>query len=197
MKRTITIPISALLLFILSACNNNSNTISVAELTEREVAILDSTSNHSFVFDFNLDKEYKEVTVWIEKYESGNLVEDKIGEFTTNVEDDGTMIFTTAKTNPTQFNIAINSKEGGGSVNAYDQNTNNLDDRANVQSYFKGENISIEEEIVLGSICYPKDRNMNSLSSDFYEDVDGHLNELEKYDVVYLFKADFIKWEFV
>ncbi|MFJ8235438.1 hypothetical protein ACIQ34_06755 [Ureibacillus sp. NPDC094379] len=201
MKRTLTILISALLLFILSACDdNNSNTISVAELTDRENAILSSSSVGSFVFDFNIDKEYKEVTVWIEKYESGNLVEDKIGELTTQVEGDGSIIFTTSKTNYSQkqptFNIAISSKEGVSfvsSISAFDQNSNSLDDMSSVMGPFPKENTFIEGEVVLGSICYSKDGIMNSLTADFYQDVDGHINELEKYDVVYLFKADFIK----
>lgn len=198
MKRTITILISALLLFILSACDdNNSNTISVAELTDRENAILSSSSAQSFVYDFKIDKEYKEVTVWIEKYESGNLVEDKIGELTTRVVGDGSIISTTSKTNSSQkqstFNIAISSKEGVSSISAFDQNSNSLDDMASVWGNFPGENIFIEGEVVLGSICYSNDGRMNSLTADFYQNVDGHFNELEKYDVVYLLKADFIK----
>ena len=196
MKRTLTILISALLIFILSACDdNNSNTISVAELTDRENAILSSSSDNSFVFDFNIDKEYKEVTVWLEKYESGNLVEDKIGDLTVQVEGDGSIIFTTSKTNNSQkqptFNMAISSKERVSSINAFDQNSNSLDDMSSVWS--PRENTLIESEVVLGSICYSKDGNMNSLTDEFYEDVDGHMNELEKYDVVYLLKAEFIK----
>jgi len=200
MKRTLTILISALLLFILSACEgNNSNTISVAELTDRENAILSSSSGGSFVFDFNIDKEYEEVTVWIEKYELGNLVEDKISDLTMQVEGDGSIIFTTSKTNYIQeqptFNIAISSKGGVSSESAFDPNLNglDLDDMSSVWAPFQRENTFIEGEVVLGSICYSKDGIMNSLTADFYQDVDGHINELEKYDVVYLLKADFIK----
>ena len=58
---------------------------------------------------------------------------------------------------------------------------------------FPGENIFIEGEKVLGSICYSNGIRMDSLNDNFYQDVDGNINELEKYDVVYRFKADFIK----
>mgnify|MGYP003449052700 FL=1 len=51
---------------------SNKNTISVAALTDRENAILSSITDRSFVYAFNTAKEYKEVTVWIERYESGN-----------------------------------------------------------------------------------------------------------------------------
>lgn len=204
MKRTLTILASALLLFILSACNDsntNSNTISVAELTERENAILSSSSNISFVFDFNIDKEYKEVTVWIEKYELGNLVENKLSELTMQVEGDGSIIITNPKTTYSQnqpiFNSAISSKEGVSTISAFDPNSNGLDDMSSVWGPFPKKRNIIEGELVLGSICYSKAGIMKSLTADFYQDVDGHINELEKYDVVYLFKAEFIKWKFV
>lgn len=58
---------------------------------------------------------------------------------------------------------------------------------------FPGEDILIEGEMVLGSICYSNGTQIDTLNSDFYQDVDGHINELEKYDVVYLLKADFMK----
>ena len=198
MKRTLTILLSALLLFILSACDDsNSNTVSVAELTDRERTILLSSSDKSFVFDFNINKEYKEVTVWIEKYESGNLVEDKIADLTAQVDGDGSIIFTTPKLNDNQkqttFNIGISGKDGDSSSSAFDPKSNEVDDMSSVWGYFAGENTIIEGETVLASICYSNDGRMNSLSADFYQDVAGHINELEKYDVVYLFKADFIK----
>jgi len=199
MKRTLTILASALLLFILSACddsNSNSNTISVSELTDRENAILSSSSDKSIVFDFNIDKEYKEVTVWIEKYEFGNLVEDKLSELTMQVEGDGSIILTTPKISYSQnqpiFKSAISSKEGVSTRSAFDPNSDGLDDMSSVWGPFPTENTIIEGEVVLGSICYSNDGRMNSLSADFYQDVEGHINELEKYDVVYLFKADFI-----
>lgn len=34
---------------------------------------------------------------------------------------------------------------------------------------------------------------MSSLTNDFYDDVAGHMNELEEYDVAYLLKAEFVK----
>ena len=199
MKRTATVLISALLFLIVSACDDssNTNTISVAELTDRENAILSSSTDQSFVYDFSTDKEYKEVTVWIEKYESGNLVEGKIGELMTQVEGEGSIIFTTSKTDPGQkqltFNIAVGDKEGFSSVSANDGNSIDLDDMSSVWGSLRGDNTSIEGEVVLGNICYSNNQIMNSLTAEFYEDVNGHINEIEKYDVVYLLKADFHK----
>lgn len=133
MKKIITLLISA---FILSACgDHNLNTISVAKLTDRENAILSISSEQSFVYDFKTDK-HKEVTVWIEKYESGNLVEDHIGELTARLVGDGSIIFTSSITNASQqqptFNIAISGKKGVSSISALDSNAKDLHEMPSV-----------------------------------------------------------------
>lgn len=59
---------------------------------------------------------------------------------------------------------------------------------------FEGEKTFNEGEVVLGNICYSSDENgMSSLTNDFYDDVEAHMNELEEYEVVYLLKAEFVK----
>jgi hypothetical protein len=201
MKRLFAILMLALLVFTLSACDNNntkSNTISVVELTEKENAILSTTSDKSFVFDFNIDSEYKEVSVWIEKYESGDLVDDKLSHITTQVEDNGSIIFATPKTDYNEkqktFNIGISSNGGTASISGYDTNSDGLDNMSSVWSNFQGEKTSIEGEVVLASICFSNDKNdMSSLTTNFYEDIEGHMYELEKYDIAYLLKTEFIK----
>ncbi|UOQ48715.1 hypothetical protein MUN88_00695 [Gracilibacillus caseinilyticus] len=62
------------------------------ELTEREEAILSITSDQSYVFDFDVDNKYKEVVVWVEKYETGKLANDKIIDFKTVIENNGSII---------------------------------------------------------------------------------------------------------
>lgn len=105
--------------FVLSlvACNDvnsnlKTNTVSEAKLTEREKVILSSTADKSFVFDFNVDDKYKDVAVWVEKYESGHLV-GKVNRISTEIKNKGTIIFTTSKTteesNQALFTISINS----------------------------------------------------------------------------------------
>jgi hypothetical protein len=110
---------TAMLVFTLGACSNEavskSNTVSVDKLSEKENAILSTTLDRSFVFDFNIDNENKEVRVWIEKYESGVLVEDKISDLTSMVKKTGYIIFTTSKKVESQkhdtFNIGISSND--------------------------------------------------------------------------------------
>lgn len=200
MKRLYAILILALMVFALNACDNSNstNTISVVELTEREDAILSTTSDKSFVFDFNIDNAHKEVSVWTEKYESGELVDDKLSHITTEVEESGSIIFATSKTNEKEiqstFNIGIESNGGTYSISNFDTNSKVLDNMSSVWGNFQGEETSNQGEIVLANICYSEDENtMSSLSTDFYEDPEGHMDELEEYDVVYLLKAEFIK----
>jgi hypothetical protein len=70
-----------------------------------------TTSDQSFVFDFNIDSEYKEVAVWIGKYESGELVDDELSHISTQVEGNGSIIFASSKTNDIEqqqsYNIGI------------------------------------------------------------------------------------------
>lgn len=198
MKRLLTLV--ALLVFVLGACANHNaktNTISAVELTEREHAILTTTSAKSFVFDFNIDSDYKEVSVWVEKYESGKLVNDAISSLITEVEGNGSIIF--AISNPDDsgskqtFNIGISDNEGIGSVSNYETTSDDLDAMASVWNNIEGKNNSIDGELLLANIGYSIGGSMSSLSTDFYEDFEAHLNELEKYDVAYLLKAEFKK----
>ncbi|MCM3711113.1 hypothetical protein [Sporosarcina luteola] len=196
MKRLIIIV--ALLVVVLSACatnDANSNTISAVELTERENAILSTTSDYSFVFDFNVESEYEEVTVWIEKYELGKLVNDRMSSITSQVEEKGSIIFTSSKAvgSPKQstFNIGISSNSSIGSSTR--TNTDDLDAMSSVWGNIQGESNSVEGVLVLASICYSSDGHMSSLNPGFYKNVDDHMNKLEEYEVVYLLKAEFNK----
>lgn len=191
--------IVALSICMLSACVNTdsqSNTISTVELSERENAILTTTSDKSFVFDFDIDDEYKKLSVWVEKYEIGKLVDDKISSIITSVEERGSIIFATSNADRSRniqtFNIGITGNDGAGSISGYDEDAANLDKMSSVWGDFPEEKKPIEGKIVLAAICYSSDESgISSLSTDFYKDAEGHMTELEKYDVVYLVKAEF------
>lgn len=184
----------AIFVIVLGACNSKSNlnTISIAELTEREIGIFSTVADNSFVFDFNIDKEYEEISVWIEKYEFGALVESKLSHITTEVEQEGSIIFATSKNEKQNvINIGINGNGGTASISGFD---NDLEEMASVWGNFEGKKILNEDEVVLANICYSSDENgMSSLTNDFYDDVEAHVNELEEYDVAYLLKAEFVK----
>ncbi|WP_163527206.1 hypothetical protein [Halobacillus ihumii] len=192
MRKLFGVLIFALMIFVLGACSSNSkaNTISAADLSERESAILSTASEHSFVFDFHLASESKKVSVWIEKYKDGELVDDKLNKLSLMAEGNGAIIFTTPKEKGEEkkrtFNIGISSNGSTGSTVRLD---NDVDQKLSFSGSFKINEKSVEEEeAVLAGIIYSEDKKDTiSLRSSFYEDP----SELQKYDVVYLFKAEF------
>lgn len=197
MKKLFVLLLLGLLSLVLVACSQKdmeSNTIATSELTEREKAILSTTSDKSFVFDFNIDSEYEEITVWVEKFESGNLVDDGLGHITTQAGENGSIIFTTSKNDNEKqniFNIGISTDESTSSIIISDTA---LEEMASVWNHIPEEKSLDNGEVVLANICYSDDENgMQSLTTNFYDDVDGHMDELAEYDVVYLLKAEFLK----
>lgn len=186
--------------FVLSACDSDSsntkadtNTISSTDLSKMEKAILSTTSDDSFVFNFNIDNKYNEMSVQIEKYKKGDLVDDKLTQISLEVSDGkGAIIITSQKDNaevnhPT-FNIGINSGGSTGSTSVLD---NDVDNKKGATGSFQENEISIEDgEAVLAGIVISKNENTSmSFRSNFYEES----SEMEKYDVVYLFIAKLIK----
>lgn len=196
MKRLFTLV--ALLMFVVSGCANSTNMISASELTEGENAILSTTSDKSFVFDFQVDSEHTEITVWIEKYESGKLIDKEVSSLTTDVKNrNGSIIFTNAylidgEKNRT-FNLGISNNGGVSSVNNLELTSNASANMASTWSTLEGKVDLPESEQLLAGIGYSSDEIMSSLSSDIYEDFEGQMNELEKYDVLYLLKVEFNK----
>ncbi|WP_342603251.1 hypothetical protein [Peribacillus sp. FSL E2-0159] len=199
MKKIILSIIISLLSLSLVACKDNDpkseNNLSVPELTAREKAILENTAEHSFLIDFNVDDTYKEMSVWVEKYEFGKLVEDEKGRMTTGVEKNGTILFTTSKTDEEQdqsmFNISIQN-DGGMTTATYPET---IDEKDSMVSGSAGQlNINSTKKLALASICYSSgNEGIRSLSTDFYSDMDGHMEELKEYDVVYLLRSEFTK----
>lgn len=80
-------------LLMLVACENNSDptkesTIGTADLTKREQAILTTTAGKSFVYDFSVDNDYKNVNIFVERYEFGKLVSENPNGVTMSLDDE-------------------------------------------------------------------------------------------------------------
>ncbi|CAH0192447.1 hypothetical protein [Peribacillus simplex] len=199
MKKIFLSIILPLLSFSLVACKVNDpksgNYLSVPELTAREKAILENSSEHSFLIDFNVDDTYKEMSVWVEKYEFGKLVEPEMGRMTTAVKDNGTIIFTTSKTDDDQdqsmFNISIQTDDGTDTA-TYPETIDKME--SSVWGSPSKFNIANTKKLALASICYSsRDEGIHTLSNGFYNEMDRHMEELKEYDVVYLLRSEFTK----
>lgn len=187
----------AMVTLVLSGCVMATNTIVLTELTDRENAILSTTSNQSFVFDFTIDSEYKQVSLWIEKYEYGELV-DEGRNMTTEVMEQGSIIFTTLQSesieNQTIFTIGVNDNEGTVSGRSSDLvSDKGSDDRFVVAGSISEEINITSEEIVLASIAYSREEGVSSFSPDFYTNVERRHRKLEEYEVTYLLVSKFSK----
>ncbi|WP_391121477.1 hypothetical protein [Psychrobacillus sp. L3] len=197
MKRKSLVISIALLIICLGACKKeiqSTNTLSEAKLTDKEKFLLSSTSDKSFVFDYKVDKKYKQISLWVDKYEFGKLVEEKRNNMLTKIEGNGTIIFSNSTTIADQeesiFNISVQSN-GGFSGNSTKQKI--PIGMSSTWGSNPSEYIPIADNMVLASICYSNGQGMRSLSKDFYSDLDNRLNEIKDYDVVWILKADFLE----
>lgn len=175
-----------------AASQTESNTISLAKLTEREEAILLSTAEQSFVFDFNTDDQFQEVHVWVEKYEEGKLT-GEVSSFSSQIHQTGSIIFTASKrtdeSNQSLFTTAIHSD--GTTASGRNQETMPNADSGIIWGANSTDSIEIGDQQVLGSIAFTDDGNTSSLSTGFYTDINNRLDELKKYDLVYLIRSEF------
>jgi hypothetical protein len=202
MKRVLFSLIMTLFLFVLSACDGNNsnlklNTVSNSKLTEKEQVILSTTTDQSFVFDFRADDSYKEVSVWVEKYEKGKLVEEN-NRMTSEIKNNGMIFFTTSKTseetNESLFTISIHSD--GSTSTGWTPETliGNENETGVVSGSNPSESIPFTDKMVLASMSYSINENgMRTFSNGFYEDVESGIDELKNYDVVYLLRCEFKK----
>lgn len=191
----------------LSACSNESagtrsNTITDAELTDREEWLVFNLSDQSFVYDYTVDSEYSEVEVYIEKYIFGEKQQDKVTHLLMDTGSSGSLIFTISKpvgdTGEKLFTVGINSDESMASVSAMEKiSVSDAEAMATIWESVSSEGRSIDVsngEVVLASIAHGSgEGGMRSISSEFYEDVEGNIEEIEEYEVVYLLKTLFIE----
>jgi len=202
MKRTLFITFLSLFALSLGACNDTDigaeNTISQAKLTERENGILSATTDNAFVFEFNVDSEYKETNIWVEKYEFGKLVDDQVSALGTAIDSDGLIIFDISKVNDerneTYFNLSISDNGSMSKIRDLVTISKGQSNMASLSGSSLEENHPINGEMVLASICYSSgEGGMSSPSSDFYNDVEGNIYEIKDYEVVYLLKSEFTR----
>lgn len=203
MKRAVFLMISIFLLLV--ACDNsqsiteNKSTIGPSELTEREQALLTTAASQSFVYDFSVDKEFKNVNIWVDKYEFGKRVTDHPNGVTVELDEhEGTIIFSTNRVigheDQLAFRIGVHSDQST-AVGEYTE-TMPKDYEKNLVSGW-GHNISGEESLipnmVLGSINYSSDGNVTSFHNQLQLDSEMFHEELKEYDVSFLFRVNFTK----
>ncbi|TKH12415.1 hypothetical protein FC678_09530 [Peribacillus simplex] len=108
---------------------------------------------------------------------------------TTAVKDNGTIIFTTSKTDDDQKQSMFNN---GTDTVTYPETIDEMD--SSVWGSAGKLKINSTNKLALASICYSSgNEGIRSLSTDFYGDMEGYMDELKEYDVVYLLRSEFTK----
>lgn len=188
-----------LFLLLLAACSSSNeteleNALSEVDLTNREKFLLSSTSDHFVVFDFQADKKYKQISVWVDQYEFGKLVGQKLNHITMEIEETGTLIFAKSKQLGDEgnitFNISVESNHASGGTSTTQKvvTTNQSTWGSNPL-----EEIPINGSIILATMSSSNGNGMSSLSSEFYTDLDSRIGEIADYDVVYVLKSEFLE----
>ncbi|RSK31940.1 hypothetical protein [Bhargavaea beijingensis] len=180
------------LLLLLGACSQEEASIYPADLTEREEAILDMMAVPSFMFDFEAPDDDGEVSVWMEHYQSGRLENDRFLDLTAPVAQNGfvTFVSNVHDTDGIQlFRLGINS-DGDSTASSFAMESDHLERMSGTWEAVQEERRwEAGEEIMLAYIGFSSNHHMSSLSTDFFEDPDNHLDELEQYDDAYVLKA--------
>lgn len=195
-----------MVVIFLSACGNdnhesesNADTISPTELSKREDAIISTTAENSFVFDYKLSTAFKEVEVWIEKYESGKLVDDELNKLSTQIDrDDGMIILAASEIDgETTYHLGISDKGGTSSTfNTPDHDSKHKADQLVESSQLTNKKtFKDSEENILATITYSDDENKpgTEITNDFFEKPESHADDLNDYDIAYVLKAKFIQ----
>ncbi|MGG0643000.1 hypothetical protein ABE021_03485 [Sporosarcina gallistercoris] len=107
------------LIVILAGCSETkekTNILSVSDVTDRERAILQMNTDHGYMFDFKVNEEFKEATVWVEKYEKGSLADHPVSSLSSSIRNKGTIIFSmqrpVSKFDKTVLDVGSETKKG-------------------------------------------------------------------------------------
>ena len=186
-----------ILVTTLTACNQQkSDYISQKDLTDREESILTILTEEAEIFEFK-QSTYKEAKLFVEKYEFGKLVDDSLGSISTDIDENGYIIFARAKSasNMQNFHIGIEDDNGSGSSVFIDELVK-TDDYSGVMFGRMPDEKAIAEEMVLAALLYSdadSGEGVSSLTTTFFENPDEYMNELNDFAVTYLVKVSFSK----
>ncbi|ARF17679.1 hypothetical protein [Sporosarcina ureae] len=200
MKKWMSITILSCLLFLTACAATDTNKLTIPELTDRENQILETAANTALVFDYTADQNYKKVTLWVEKYEEGKKVAEPISELSTPMPGEstkGSIVFTVTQTLEEQllFSASVSDAKGAASVSNQEE-LKTLKDMATLFNTNPQEGLLLSDNMLLAGIIYTSTTEgspTSALSSDFYEQKEGYLDELKEYDVVYVLRASFEK----
>lgn len=189
------------LLFLLGACSNReaeeNNTIVVAELSAREKTLLHAAAGN-ILFIYNLSLESQGVlNVWVEQYEYGELIEEKIGSVEATVGKTGQILVAlieVPQSKQTIVRVAIINDTG------YESNEGTIalpDIGAfGYGALISNEGTTLKKDMAIGQLIYSGESNFFKTS---WENLGNNpveiIKELKNPPEVYLIRSSFKKEE--
>ncbi|MBM7095136.1 hypothetical protein JSY36_05130 [Bacillus sp. H-16] len=165
-----------------------------ASLTDREEAIL-SGSEDAFVFDFDVDETYSEVTVRMVKYEFGALVDHHVSALSAPVDGEGSIVFTASRLINQEDALFTTSVSSGDSIGTHQTVETILRDgsegMAKISETHLEPEVPIKGDMVLATIAYSSEDAMSSLPASFYDDPEAYEDVFGDYDIVYVLTSEF------
>ncbi|MFJ7735080.1 hypothetical protein ACIQ2D_01960 [Lysinibacillus sp. NPDC097287] len=189
-----------LLVTVLVACNQEDveetreNTIRNAQMDAREENLLRAAAGETlFIYDVSVDERGGELEVWLEKYEYGQLSDEKIGGMRTGIFDAGQILFTVREILDTPnalVRMVIVSESGSDS-------TESLIELPTISRYGKSsllEDVTpLTDNMAIGQIIYSEEESLIIKSSwgEIGNDPTAIATELKDKPVVYLVRCSF------
>ena len=185
-------------LLLLSGCsdegNMKENTIKTADMSQRESGVIGQVSDFYFLYDFSVGDTFNSVSVWAESYEKGKKSEVVLGPLSTDLQEkEGYLFFSKNKApgnaKESLFNLGIGE---GGDVSFFSSEAGNAHSN-HIQTDFAVEGFTIEGKHILGAYASSDEDSLSSISLDPERDLEEQLGELDRYESVYVFMAEFKK----
>ncbi|GAA0311333.1 hypothetical protein GCM10008924_31120 [Gracilibacillus halotolerans] len=150
------------------------------------------TTDKVFVYEFQTEDGYEKLDIWIDKYESGKLIEDNGTQFGAFISEEGTIILTiveNADTNQNEIQIGILDEKGSVGSTFYDPVEIDFGSSFNGWGPMQDLQQIHDEEIFLGSVVYTNGESIRT--PNIAPSNENFSDELAEYELVYIIKAKF------
>ncbi|MEK4762726.1 hypothetical protein MHH85_21030 [Viridibacillus sp. FSL E2-0187] len=175
------------------------NMMKYPKLTAREETILDRTTEQYLIYEYQIDKSYNHLRLWVEAYEKGKLADSEVLLLNSEVKGSGTIIMNTIKkTESNAENILSLSVTSGNGSNSSSIRTQ-LPKMPSEPTFTVWKSTiaaekNIESEMILGYMIHGYS---NETEPHNYEEISENpqklIKELSANKEVYILKSKFIK----
>lgn len=169
----------------------NKNMIYPRELTasEKELLSLVGFNQTIEIFDFETKKSFKSISIWLEVYEDGKLLENRSKMSSSYDSEKGSIAIKVIKDGTFDWRVSIKTN-GNVSSMAFESKDDFLKDKSYsvASSHLEDKKIENEEAIVLKTFLFDSSGSTSIYGLQYYEE---HPEALREYDYAYLLKAKF------